>query len=74
MAKASHADRFIDDIPHIGPAYREGIAARVAGRPRHDRPSYLTHKEREAFNMGWDSCNDSIAKGFRPIPWNTNRA
>jgi hypothetical protein len=35
-------------------AYKDGWMAAAAGAPRHQRPNYLTHAEREAFNAGWD--------------------
>jgi hypothetical protein len=35
-------------------AYRDGWRVAHNKLPRHNRPNYLTHDEREAFNDGWD--------------------
>jgi hypothetical protein len=38
-------------------AYRDGWNAAANNAPRHGRPGYPTHGEREAFNLGWDTKN-----------------
>jgi len=35
-------------------AYRDGWNAAANNSPRHQRPNYQTHQEREAFDLGWD--------------------
>ena len=41
-------------------AYRDGWKAAATKSPRHVRPNYLTHEEREAFYHGWDTRSSLI--------------
>lgn len=41
-------------------AWVEGRRAVAKGAPRHERPNYLTQKEREAFSAGWDYGEERI--------------
>ena len=49
-------------------AYCDGWAVCGAGGLRHDRPAYLTHGEREAFNQGWEDRAERIAYGYDDHP------
>ena len=54
--------------PHKRVAYGEGWSACGVGRSRHDRPSYPTYGEREAFGQGWDDRQERIAYGYDERP------
>ena len=40
---------------HQAVAYQDGWEMRGKNSPRHERPIYTTHEEREAHGNGWDA-------------------
>jgi hypothetical protein len=71
MAKKSRGLTIVSKIPDtpVAPAtygkfeataYKEGWIAANKGFSRHARPNYLTHEEREAFDLGWEERKNLI--------------
>lgn len=46
-------------------AFRDGWNTAGNGGHQHERPNYLTRKERDAFAVGWDERAERIALGYR---------